>query len=68
MIVKYLTSPQSGQTQLGLKIWQVHKVDRPYEGYIFDKSTRVDGSYESLKFDESTKWTDLMRIKYLASL
>ena len=30
--VKNLTSPQSGRTLQGLKIWLVHKVDKPYEG------------------------------------
>ena len=30
--VKNLASPQSGRTLRGLKIWLVHKVDRPYEG------------------------------------
>ena len=30
--VKYLTNPQSGRTLRGLNIWQVHKVDEPYEG------------------------------------
>ena len=50
--VKKLTSPQNGRTQLGFKIWSVHKVDGPSESKLLDKST---------------KWTDPIRVNYLTS-
>ena len=60
--VKNLTSPQSGQIQLGFKTRQVHKVDGPSESKLLDK---VDGPYEGSSLGKSTKWTDPTRIQYL---
>ena len=47
-----MTSSQSGRTLRGFKIWQVHKVDGPYEGSKFGKPTR---------------WMEPTRVENLAS-
>ena len=45
MRVKYLTSPQSGRTQLGLKIWQIHKNGRTLQIVKYLTSPQNDGPY-----------------------
>ena len=44
--VKYLTSPQSGQTLRGLSIGQVHKSRRILQGLNIWQVHKVDGPYE----------------------
>ena len=53
LLLKILaTKPTKWRTLRGFKIWQVHKVDGPYEGY---------------KLGKPRKWTNPTRVKNLVS-